>query len=157
MKKSTLYIIQGFIGAGKSTFSRKLAFEKGAVHLNPDEWVTKLYDKSVYTENWNDCFEKTVCQLWDKTKQYLKNGKDVIFDMGFWFKKDRNYAREVATECKANLTHYYLNIPDEILKERIKASRPPEWANMHLKNFDNNKKLFQPPEPDEKVIVITNF
>ena len=156
MKKSTLYIIQGFICAGKSTFSRKLSHEKNAVHLNPDEWVSKLFDKTQYMQNWNDCFEKTVSHLWCKTKEYLKSGQDVIFDMGFWYRKERDYAREVAKDCDADMMHYYLKVPDDILKERIKATRPPEWVKIHLENFHLNKQRFEPPQPDERVIIINN-
>lgn len=156
-KKATLYIIQGFIGAGKSTFSKKFSKETGAIHLNPDEWVTKLYNKDEYMKDWNKCFDATVVQLWEKTKEYLNSGVDVIFDMGFWIKKDRDFAKQVALECNANYKHYYLYVPDEILKQRIIANRPPEWAKIHLENFDKNKKLFDVPSADEDVTIINNF
>ena len=45
MKKATLHIMQGFIAAGKSTYAKKLAAELGAVHLNPDIWVTENFSK----------------------------------------------------------------------------------------------------------------
>lgn len=156
-KKTILYIIQGFIGAGKSTFSKKLSTEKNAVHLNPDQYVTKLFKKDEYMSNWNKCFDKTVEILWDKTKEYLKSGIDVIFDMGFWFKKDRDFARKVAEECSAECKHIYLFVPDEILKERIVATRPPQWVEIHLQNFEKNKKIFEEPQADENVIIIKNF
>ena len=157
MKQATLYIIQGFIGAGKSTFSRKLSQETGAIHLNPDEWVLKYFKQDEYMKNWDTCFESTVDKLWEMAKQYLNNGKDVIFDMGFWLKKDRDLARDVARKCNADCKLYYLYVPDNILKERIVADRPPEWAERHLQNFDNNKKRFEEPQPDENAIIINNF
>ena len=156
-KKATLYIIQGFIGAGKSTFSRCLSKESDAIHLNPDEWVSKLYTQEEYKNDWNKCFEATVHKLWIKTKEYLSNGIDVIFDMGFWLKRDRDFARQIAQQCNADCKHYYLYVPDEILKERIVENRPPEWAKIHLENFDKNKKLFEIPSSDEDVVVINNF
>lgn len=157
MKKGVLYIIQGFIGAGKSTFSRKLANEKRAVHLNPDEWVGKLYSKEEYMADWNKCFSDAVDKLWTTAKELLRGGKNVIFDMGFWLKKDRDLARQVAKECQSECVHYYLNVPDEILKQRIVADRPPQWAKIHLENFEKNKKLFQEPEMSENAIIIENY
>ena len=77
--------------------------------------------------------------------------------MGFWIKKDRDFAKQVALECNANYKHYYLYVPDEILKQRIIADRPPEWAKIHLENFDKNKKLFDVPSADEDVTIINNF
>lgn len=156
-KTAILYIIQGFIGAGKSTFSKKLSLETSAIHLNPDEWVTKLYEKDVYMNNWNECFEATLNELWKRTREYLNNGDSVIFDMGFWKKADRDYARNVAIECNAICKHYYLFVPDEILKERIVSNRPPEWAKIHLENFDKNKELFEVPTEDEDTITINNY
>ena len=84
MKKSTLYIIHGFLGSGKTTFSKKSSLEIGAVHMNPDEWCVKLFDKKDYEHNWEKCSDETVNILWEKTAEYLTNRTDVIFDMGFW-------------------------------------------------------------------------
>ena len=59
MKESrTLYIIQGFIGAGKSTYSAKLAERTKAIHLNPDKIVTEMFKKDEYMNNWESCFDK---------------------------------------------------------------------------------------------------
>ena len=156
-KKATLYIIQGFIGAGKTTFSKMLSKQTGAIHFNPDEYISKFYTKDDYMKNWDKCFSQTVDNLWQETKKYLKNGTDVIFDMGFWIKKDRTFARKIASECNANIKHYYLYVPDEILKKRIIENRPQEWALIHLKNFDNNKIKFEIPTPEENAIIINNY
>ena len=156
-RQATLYIIQGFIASGKSTFSKKLSLETKAIHLNPDEWVTKLYEKEFCMNNWNDCFDNVLKKLWDDTKEYLNNGIDVIFDMGFWKKNDRDYARKIAFESGAICKHYYLYVPDEILKERIVFTRNEEWAKIHLQNFEKNKKQFEAPLKEEEAIVINNY
>lgn len=64
-------------------------------------WVS-CYKKDEYSNNWNDCFDKTVEMLWERAKQHLLNGNSVIFDMGFWHKKDRLFAKTVAQDCGAN-------------------------------------------------------
>lgn len=156
MAKATLYIIQGFIASGKTTFSKKLANEKNAVHLNPDEIVTKMYDKDYYMENWNICFDNAVSSMWDMAKQYLIKNKDVILDMGFWKREDREYARSIAKSTNAKYIHYYLYVPDEVLKERIIQTRPDEWVKLHLENFEKNKANFEVPK-DEDVVVIHNY
>lgn len=155
--KPVLYIIQGLIGSGKTTFAKKLANETNAVHLNPDEWVTANYTKTEYMSNWNNCFDEALIRLWNKTIEYLKDGQSVIFDMGFWYRKDRNFARVIAKECGADFKHFYLNVPDEILKERILSSRPKEWADKHLANFDENKLSFEAPTEEENAEIIDNF
>ena len=81
--KPTCYLICGFLGAGKTTYSQKLAQETGAIHLNPDEWCMKLFDRTEYEKNWDICFSKTIALLWEKASEYAKQNKSVIFDMGF--------------------------------------------------------------------------
>jgi predicted kinase len=155
--KPVLYIIQGLVGSGKTTFSKKLVAEKNAVHLCPDEWVTNLFTKAEYMADWNKCFDDVLIKLWNKTIEHLTSGESVIFDMGFWYKKDRNFARVIASECSADLVHYHLVVPDEILKERIISSRPKEWADKHLEKFDENKLSYEAPTPEENAIVINNY
>ena len=47
------YLICGFLGAGKTTYSQKLSKETGAIHLNPDQYCMELFDKTEYEENFN--------------------------------------------------------------------------------------------------------
>lgn len=156
MKKATLHIIQGFLGAGKTTFSQKLAMEINAVHLNPDEWCVKLFSKQEYEQNWEKCFTQIREILWEKNKAYLLNGTDVIFDSGFRDKESRLYAQSIAIECGAEFKHYYIYVPDDIAKQRI-AMRTGKIAENNLKNYNLIKKLFAEPDADEMAIVIHNY
>jgi predicted kinase len=156
MKKSTLYIIHGFLGSGKTTFSKKLSLEIGAVHMNPDEWCVKLFDKKNYEHNWEKCFDETVNILWEKVAEYLTNGTDVIFDMGFWDRQSRNHAKSIAIKYNSDFKHYYIYVPDDIAKERI-LSRSGKIAENNVRNFDEIKKLFSEPDVDEDVIIINNY
>ena len=157
MAKSTLYIIQGFIASGKTTFSKNIAMKTNSVHLNPDEWVTKFFSEEEYFNNWYNCFDITISRLWKCAEEYLIKGKSVVFDMGFWLKNDRLKAKEIANKCCANFIHYYLYVPDEILKERIIKTRPKKWADVHIRDFEKNKQKFDVPTNDENAIVINNF
>lgn len=156
-ENAILYIIQGFIGSGKTTYSKKLSNETGAIRLNPDELVCEIFSYDEYMNNWDNCFNSAMDIVWDKTKKNLKENKSVILDMGFWLKEDRDFARSIAKEYGADVIHYFLNVPDEILKQRIISDRPLEWAQKHLDNFEINKSKFVLPEEDEEVIVINNF
>lgn len=41
-RKPTVYLICGFIGAGKTTFAKKLEEKTGAVRIVKDEWSIRL-------------------------------------------------------------------------------------------------------------------
>ncbi|MBQ8481136.1 MAG: AAA family ATPase [Alphaproteobacteria bacterium] len=155
-KKPTLYMICGFLGAGKTTFSQKLSAQTNAAHLNPDEWCMKLYPQKEYETNWDNCFINTVNLLWEKTAEYAKQNKSVIFDMGFWNKKNRQNDCKKALKLGFEPVIYYLYAPDEILIKRI-SQRRGVIAEHNIKNFSNIKQYFEAPEDDEFYVKINNF
>jgi len=148
-----LYIIQGFIGAGKTTFSEKLAAETGAVHLNPDQYCEDHFTPEELENNWDDCFSEAVTACWEIASEHLLKGEDVIFDMGFWTKESRDYARQKTKETEAELVHYYLDTPDDVLLERLKA-RDGGVSQDNVRNFESLKSHFEPPSGEEPHILV---
>ena len=139
-----IYLICGFLGAGKTTFATQLAKEKNAVHLNPDEWCLKLFSKEEYEENWDRCFDKTLDILWDKIAEYARANKSVVFDMGFWPKQSRMEAKRKAEHLGIEAVLYYIYTSDAVSKERI-SKRSGAIAEYNLKHFDEVKKRFEEP------------
>ena len=152
----TVYLICGFLGAGKTTYAKKLAQSTGAIHLNPDEICMKRYKREEYENNWEYCFSQTVDYLWEQTAAYVRQNKDVILDMGFWSKSSRKEARKKVIKMGANVKGYYIYAPDVFLKQRI-MSRKGKIAEQNFLNFDIIKKSFEEPSEDENFIMINNF
>ena len=150
------YLICGFLGAGKTTYSQKLSKETGAIHLNPDEWCMKLFSKKEYEQNWNKCFSETIEYLWKKAEEYAKNGKSIIFDMGFWTKQSRQEATEKSIKLGFSPLVYYVYAPDDILKQRI-SKRSGTIADYNLQHFDELKQQFEEPSTDEEYVLIKNY
>ena len=48
--KPNVYLICGFIGAGKTTFAKKLEEKTGAVKITKDEWSIRLIEKELWEE-----------------------------------------------------------------------------------------------------------
>lgn len=151
-----VYLICGFLGAGKTTYSKKLSQEIGAIHLNPDEVCMKKYKPQEYETDWEYCFSQTVDYLWKQTSVYVHQNKDVIFDMGFWSKKSREEAVGKIKQMGANPVICYVYAPDTVLKQRI-MSRKGKIAEQNFLNFDIIKKSFEEPSEDENFIMIKNF
>ena len=156
MNKPACYLICGFLGAGKTTYSKKLAAEIGAVHLNPDEWCMKLFSKAEYSQNWSACFSKTVDYLWEKTKECAKDGQSVVFDMGFWTRQSRQDAIKKVRTLGFSPKIHYIYAPDDILKQRI-SKRSGIIADYNLKHFDEIKKQFEEPDASERFVLINNY
>ena len=155
MKKvqPTCYLICGFLGAGKTTYAKRLASETGAIHLNPDEWCMNLFTQSEYEQHWNACFSKTIDFLWEKAKDCAGKNQSVIFDMGFWTKESRQDAMKKATQLGFLPVIHYVYASEKVLKERI-AKRKGTIAESNLKHFDELKKQFEIPDATEKHIRI---
>ena len=154
--KPTCYLICGFLGAGKTTYSKKLASTTNAIHLNADEWCMKLFAKDEYEKNWEACFLKTMEHLWARAKEYAQQQKSVIFDIGFWNKPSRTEAKEKASRMGFLPVIHYVYAPDNILKERI-SKRQGAIAVHNLKHFDEIKQLFEEPDETENYIKIDNY
>lgn len=153
---SQSYLICGFLGAGKTTFSKKLVLETGAQYFNIDECVVKLFSKSEYENNWEQCVEAATNAIWNKIKSCAKNGQHAILDAGFWSHAERDDARKHASETRMSPVLYYVYAPDEILKQRI-SQRHGKIAQNNIKNFDKTKNLFEVPDASENFILINNF
>lgn len=153
---STVYLICGFLGAGKTTYSQKLAQDTKAIHLNPDEICMQKYSPEEYETNWEACFAQTLDFLWQEIGKHIKNNQDVIFDVGFWSKSSRNEAVAKVKQLGGTPIIYYIYAPDYILKQRIK-SRTGKIAEHNFLHFDDIKQSFEAPSPDENFITINNF
>ncbi len=88
----TLHCIHGFLGSGKTTFSKSLAQELNALYLSNDLWMVQLFghnpDKSAF-----DYYPALIDLQYDVARDVLNNGRDVILDHGFWRRDDRDRAR----------------------------------------------------------------
>jgi predicted kinase len=157
MKKvSDVYLICGFLGAGKTVCSKRLAQDIGAVLLNPDEFCMQNYTPGEYENNWDFCFAQTMDILWQKVAACVKQGKDVVFDVGFWSKSSRVEAINRVKKMGANPLIYYIYAPDEVLKQRLKK-RTGKIAEHNLLCFEEIKKSFEEPSPDEAFVTIKNY
>ena len=134
-KSSTVYLICGFLGAGKTTYSKKLAQNTGALHLNPDDVCMQKYKPQEYENNWEACFAKTLDFLWQKVASYITQNQDVIFDMGFWSKSSRQNAIAKIKQMGGEPIIHYIYAPDFILKQRL-MTRSGKIAEQNLLNFE---------------------
>lgn len=153
---SVLYIIQGFLGAGKTTYSKALSQKTKAVRLNADEWCDENFPPEKLSSEWDACFADATKTLWGQAEKLLKNGQSVILDFGFWSKDSRNHAREKAREWGVECEHHYVFAPDDVLLERIKK-RSGGIAEKNIQNFSTTRRFFEEPTEGEHAILIENY
>ena len=154
---TTLYMIHGFIGVGKTTFSKKLETKNNIIRFTSDEWMVKLFGHNPEVKHFSELEGKVKSLIWDIARKILLIGCDVILDYGFWTKSERNYYKHLAAEMGVNIKLYNLLCPEEIIEKRVIARN----ANLQDSDLytDKNalvllKRQYQPIEPDEENIII---
>lgn len=124
----TIHLIHGFVGAGKTTFSKKLAAERGALRLSPDDWMCALYGVNPPAEHFAEYDRRIKAVMWETAAGAIGAGADVILDYGFWTRADRDDYRQRAAALGAEAILYCLQCPEEIMRKRAlkrSAEMPP--------------------------------
>ena len=91
--KPTVYLLCGFIGAGKTTFARELETRTGAMRITKDEWLIRLIGNDPTIDGYADYDHKIIELSRDVAFQLVAKGIDVILDEGFWAKDERALLR----------------------------------------------------------------
>jgi len=144
----TLHLICGLPGAGKSTLSKQLEAETGAVRLTPDEWMTRLmidgYDERARAE-----IEEI---QWELAQRLLEIGVDVVLEFGFWSRAERMRFKTRATQLGAHTRIHFLDVPREELARRLElrnAALPRHAVPVNLQDIDRWMGQFEAPNQEE--------
>jgi predicted kinase len=156
-KKPIAYLICGFIGAGKTTFARKLETETGAIRITKDEWMVRIFGSKITSNNQFAEYDKNVTALTKEVAfKILERGKDVIIDEGFWEKSYRNEIKKQLSELGAISILYYVECPVEKMRKRTVArskNLTKDSFEISGEMFDSYVKYWEPPSKDEEFIV----
>src|SRR5919199_953864 len=125
--KPTVYLLCGFIGAGKTTFARELEARTGAVRITKDEWLVRLVGNDPTIAGYADWDHKVVGLSRDVAFQLVGKGIDVILDEGFWAKQERASMRRRIEGMGAESVLVYLDTPIATIRERVaqRSADPP--------------------------------
>lgn len=153
------YVICGFIGAGKTTFARKLEKETGAIRITKDEWIIKIFGNRITSDKNFEAYDKNMTELaTDSAFKILKSGKDVILDEGFWVRSQRDDIKKKVISTGAKPILYYVECPIEKMKERvINRSKNPSADSFEIDEemFDTYLKYWEPPTKEEDILPAT--
>ncbi|MDO8657655.1 MAG: AAA family ATPase [Candidatus Levybacteria bacterium] len=157
-KQPKAYVICGFIGAGKTTFARKLENETGVIRITKDEWVIKIFGNKITADKNFEVYDKNVTKLArDISFKILESGGDVIIDEGFWEKSQRDEMKKKIFSIGAKPIFYYVECPVKKMRERVVSrSKNPSIDSFEISGemFDSYLKYWQAPDGSEHIIVI---
>jgi predicted kinase len=116
-----LHLLCGKIASGKSTLAGKLAAEPAAVLIREDDWLSGLFgpemasvqDYVLYSKRLRSVMAPHICAL-------LRTGMSVVLDFPANTPDNRSWMREIIVEAQCDHTLHYLNVPENICKDRLR-------------------------------------
>ena len=163
-RTATIYLICGFIGAGKTTFAKKLEEKTGAVRIVKDEWSISLIGNDPTIDGYAEWDRKIIKLSRDFAFYLAEKGIDVIMDgfgvLGFWEKETRDEMRRRAAVIGAQAVMYYVDTPIETIRERVvqrNNNLTKESFKIGREMLDNYLKNWQQPSEDEDYILASEM
>lgn len=160
MKRQPIaYVICGFIGAGKTTFAKKLEQKTGAVRITKDEWSISLIGNDPTIHGYAEWDYKIVGLSRNIAFYLIEKGIDVIIDEGFWEKEQRTGMRRRIEALGARTVLYYLDTPINTIRTRV-ARRNDTLTNdsfeISSEMLDGYLMHWQPPTEDEDYVLASD-
>ena len=114
---SCAILICGKIGAGKTTYAKKLVKERGAVLLSVDE-ITLLFGQYLGDKH-DGVVERAQRYLFEKAAELLAKGVTVVLDWGFWQKDERGEAAAFFAERGFRAEWHYVKVSDAVWRGNL--------------------------------------
>lgn len=145
------HLIHGYLGAGKTSFSKRLEREISAVRFTHDEWMKALYGNDPPEQHFAEYANRVSLLMEDLWRRCLRAGADVILDFGFWSRAERDRIRSSVEELGADARLYRLSCPDDVAWQRIQARNAALDSSLYIapNTFVVLKARFEPLDDDE--------
>lgn len=151
-----VFLLHGFLGAGKTTLARRLEGQHRALRFTHDEWMVRLYGHDPHEAEFGEYARRVSGLMEEMWVRSLDLGTSVILDSGFWSRAERDRVRDLVAARGGQPVLYRLHCPDEVAWARI------ERRNAHLSGdlfiaratFESLKARFEPLDPGEDRIEI---
>jgi predicted kinase len=157
---ATVYVLCGFIGAGKTTFAKRLEEQTGAVRITKNEWLIQMVGNDPTIDGYAD-YDARKCGLSrDVAFRLTAKGIDVIIDEGAWEREQRDLLRRRAEDVGAHAVVVFLDTPIETIRERVARQNQnvaPDAFTISEDLLDHYLQYWDPPGEDEAYVLASEF
>jgi predicted kinase len=154
---AAVHLIEGPVGAGKSTFAAKVAREVSGVHLPLDEWFVHLFSPDRPATDFVYWYQEKKCRLldliWKHSIALLSSGTSPVLELGLVRRADREAIYARAEEAGVKLVIYVLDAPRDVRRERVRRRNSERGATFFMvvpdTIFELASDAWEPPDDEE--------
>lgn len=157
LNKSTLILLYGFPGAGKTFFARQLCEDIQAAHVQGERIRYELFEEPRYDKQENEVVNHLMEYM---AEEFLGTGVSVVYDMNAGRVGQRRILRDLARRAKAQPVLVWIQVDVEgaftrvIKRDRRKAD--DKYARpLDRTTFESLAGQMQNPESTEDFMVIS--
>lgn len=156
--RSTVYMLCGLPGSGKSTYAQKLAAE-GLLKLSPDEEVYARFgraDIDYPKDQFLKYYDIVLSDLEKEIPKLLKQNRSFILDYGYWRKSHREKHKKLIERHNGIWKLLYFKASSELITERIEKRNKRRDANafpIKKEMLHNSIKRFEEPFNEGEAII----
>jgi predicted kinase len=125
------HMIYGYIGVGKTTFAKRLEQRFAAVRFTHDDWMARLFGEDPPADHYAEYVRRIDILMESYWTRCLELGIDVVLDLGFWRRSQRDEIRQKVAGVGASSRIYRVWCPDD-----------EAWRRVDQRNKDNDKTLY---------------
>ena len=157
----TLHFMCGKMAAGKSTLSRRLAEQHGAVLICEDIWLQQLYPTEIRGfDDYLAYARRLKAVIAPHVLQLLRAGVSMVLDFPANVPAQRAWFRSLLDDAGAGDDHvlHFVDTPHARCIEQLhqrNREKPPGSMAMSVEQFEAISALFVPPAPEEGFTIKT--
>ena len=155
MAQPILFLLVGYPGSGKTTTAQLLHEQTGATHIWADHERKERFIDPTYSQAESKVLYSILNELTDKL---LSEGKSVIYDTNFSFRRDRDLLRTMAAKQDVPTVVIWIQTPVALARKRAVHDNHAQrnWApkQMTAEHFERIVRDLEPPTPNEHVITL---
>lgn len=150
-------LVEGPIGAGKTTFALDLAANKKIPFLCLDEWIAQLFipdrPAAAGVDWYLDRKARCLDLIWKTALEVVRGDQHVVLELGLLTVAAREEIYARAEEAGAGFVVYVLDAPVRVREERVRArnlERGKTWSvDITDAMFHRSNAWWQPPTAEE--------
>ncbi len=144
LKMPTIHLMHGFIGFGKTTIAKKIEHNFDAVRLTHDELMIEQYGRNPDDFLWK--YYLVDNQIRTLVSDYVRQGKNVIMDYGFWSHKKRKEYYDFASKLTQDVVFHVVCCDMEVARKRVQDRTQNDKTALLIEQetFDVLLKQYEP-------------